>query len=255
MSEHRPTSPDRASGNLANPHTNRQVDRQIARDADALRTASRQELPSFTHFAQRLRANDITHSGRAARRALDTSTVKHTRTNEYRPKTTIGESSMTHTKQRKMWLRIAALAFVFSMVGVVFATTGTDWITFWVETDGKSDEQIETEIEDQLVEGGMVNPSVDVNRNGNHTRVKIDGEQGGKQIRLVKKEVGGNPGVIQMQHEMLDTEREPGMTDEQLEQKILAQLQARGMTDATVEVNGDEIRVKVEQEVEEEAEE
>lgn len=153
-------------------------------------------------------------------------------------------------KNRSLYLKLAAVAFVLTIAGAVFATTQGGVISFWVDGENMTDDEVENEIEQQLLEGGMQDPNVEVRRNGNKTTVKVDGTQGDRQIRLVKKEKGGDSSVIQMHHEPLDTEREPGMTDDQLADKIRAQLTARGMTNANVHVNGDEIRVRVKQEVE-----
>ena len=214
MSNDKAASPTRPQDGVA---------RALERDTDNLRAATARALPPLSALAQQM--------------------------NEKRSHASRGEREMKSKKNRSMWLKLAAVAFVLTVAGAVFATTQTGVISFWVDTEGKTDEQIETEIEDQLVQGGMQNPAVEVDRDGQETTVDIAGNQDGRQIRLIKKEEGGDPSVIQMQHQPLDTERDPGMTDEQLKAKIEAQLQARGMN-GEVEVNGNEIRIRATKEVE-----
>jgi hypothetical protein len=197
----------------------------IARDMEALRVKSAAHLPPLSALAHHL--------------------------NEFRaPEKNRGETNVkSNNKNRKMWLRLAAVAFVITVAGAVFATTQSGAISFWVDTDGKTDKQVEDEIVEQLEESGVEDPKVKFKRDDDGTEVRIKGTRGDHKFKLIRKEEGGDGTVVQMHHEPMDTEREPGMTDDELRDKILAQMEARGMT-GDVEIDGDKIRIRAEMEQE-----
>lgn len=159
---------------------------------------------------------------------------------------------MTANKRTNRWLRLGVAVAVLAMTGAVFAATQGSLFSIWVDTDGMSEEQVEDEIRDQLVDEGVDPSRVRFNRRGNGTsRLDIAGTKGDREFRLVRKEVraGGDDDdapstVIQMEPPQLDTEREPGMSDEQLEAKIRAQIEQLGL-EGRVKVNGDDVEVRI----------
>ena len=218
MTQARPDDPETALAPLAA----RDADELLARDMEALRTESARHLPRLSALATHL--------------------------NEFRSSEHRGETPV-NKKNRKMWLRLAAVAFVITVAGAVFATTQTGVISFWVDTEGKTDKQVEDEITEQLEAGGLEEPKVKFKRDDDGTEVRIQASQGERKFKLVRKEEGGDQTVVEMHHEPLDTEREPGMTDDELKAKILEQLEARGMT-GEVEVHGDKIQIRATREEE-----
>jgi hypothetical protein len=111
-----------------------------------------------------------------------------------------------------------------------------------VDTDGKTDAQVEQEITDQLQAAGWTPVEVRVQRDGDGTTVQVGADDGdGRHIQIVRKAPDGTP--VQVQAGDIDDTREPGMTDEQLREKILKQFEARGMQ-ADVTVDGDRIEIR-----------
>ncbi len=151
---------------------------------------------------------------------------------------------------RKRWLRVAITVAVLTVAGAVFAATTTGLISVSVDTEGKTDEQVESEIHDQLVNDGVQQPSVEFQRSGDETSVNIEGEKDGKQLRIVQEHRGGDgSGVVTIQPPALDTTREPGMTDAELAAKIQAQMDELGL-DGEVTVEDGEVRVMARKRVE-----
>ena len=141
---------------------------------------------------------------------------------------------------------------VLAVTGVVFAATQGSLFSIWVDTEGKTDEQVEDEIRDQLADDGVEDPEVRFDRHGNSSRLEIEGSRGGEEFHVVRKRVGGHghdDKVIQMEAPRIDTEREPGMTDDELEAKIRAQLEELGL-DGHVKVKGDNVEVRVKKKIE-----
>jgi hypothetical protein len=127
--------------------------------------------------------------------------------------------------------------------GSVYAMAQEKLFAIDVELDGKTDEQVEAEIRDQLAQAGWTPTAVEVRREPDGTRADVSASDGsGRQIRLVRKG-GDDGGRLRMEEPELDTARDPGMTDDQLRDKIVRQLQARGL-DADVTVEGDRVLVR-----------
>ncbi len=129
--------------------------------------------------------------------------------------------------------------------GNVYAMVRDRIIVIDVDTEGKTDEEVEDEIRAQLLDEGVAEPSVKYHSDADETVLRVEGEHEGKAFKLVQKQVGGerDPNV-RMEIGWLDTSREEGMTDEQLEAKIRGQLEARGLR-GDVKVHGDDVRVRV----------
>jgi hypothetical protein len=128
--------------------------------------------------------------------------------------------------------------------GRVYAMALDKLIDIRVDTGGKTDSQVETEIRDQLTRSGMTPDSVQFQRTGDEASADISAHDDEHTLRLVRHQKGG-PSELVMEAGDLDTERTPGMTDDQLRDKIQRQLAARGLT-ATVIVHGDQIQIRAE---------
>jgi hypothetical protein len=114
-----------------------------------------------------------------------------------------------------------------------------------VDAQGKSDAEVEAEIRTQLEQQGWNAGSVTIRRGDGVTAVEVGADRDGHHIQVLEKSTGPDADHVQIAPEPLDTTREPGMTDEQLRQKILAQLRARGM-DGDVIVQGDLVQIRAE---------
>jgi hypothetical protein len=132
--------------------------------------------------------------------------------------------------------------------GSVYAMALDQVIQIRVDFTGKSDEQIAAEVRAQLEQAGITTDEVRFSREGDESELEVSGKDGDRQLRLVQRRKGGEGG-IQFDIGGIDDKREPGMTDEQLREKIERQLQERGLT-GQVEVNGGEVRIKVQKQVE-----
>lgn len=129
--------------------------------------------------------------------------------------------------------------------GNVYAMVRDRIIVIDVDTEGKTDQEVEDEIRAQLLDEGVSDPDVKYHSDGAKTVVRVQGEHEGKSFDLVRKTLGDErePGV-RMEIGWPDIARDEGMTDEELEQKILRQLEERGLS-GEVDIQGGEVRVKV----------
>lgn len=125
--------------------------------------------------------------------------------------------------------------------GALYAMASDKLLHVDVRTGGRTDAEIEKEVRAQIEQSGWAPDGVTVQRDGEATVVAIDANDGeGRVVSLVGK---GDRGRVTMRAGDLDDRREPGMTDEQLRQKILRQLEARGMV-GEVTVVGDRIDIR-----------
>lgn len=131
--------------------------------------------------------------------------------------------------------------------GRVYAMALDKLIDIRIDTAGKTDSQVETEIRDQLTRSGMTPDSVQFQRTSDEEQTEIKAHDGDRELHIVRRQRGG-PSELHIQAGGLDTERTPGMTDAELRDKIAAQLAARGLT-ATVTVSGDEVQIRAEKAV------
>jgi len=112
-----------------------------------------------------------------------------------------------------------------------------------VALEGKTDEEAAAEIRLQLVEQGWTPTDVNVSRDA-ETIVHLSAEdEAGRQLRFLQRRLGAQPDHITIEQEPIDQSREPGMTDAQLREKIVAQLRERGL-EGDVTVEGDRVLVR-----------
>jgi hypothetical protein len=112
--------------------------------------------------------------------------------------------------------------------GSVYAMAEEKLLHVDIDMQGKTDAQVEDEITAQLAAAGWTAGDVQVQRSGDKSSISIEADnedENGHHIMFVTK--GGD----HVQVDSLDIQPEPGMTDEQLRQKILDQMKTRGMTD------------------------
>lgn len=135
--------------------------------------------------------------------------------------------------------------------GSVYAMAKDKILHIDVALDGKSDAQIEAEVRDQLSAAGWVPGAIAVEQNGDEKTVKFEAEDGSRRIGVESTRIGDGPGGdLHVTVGDIDDTREPGMTDEQLRQKILRQLKDRGMEKADVIVDGKRIEIRAQRSVE-----
>lgn len=139
--------------------------------------------------------------------------------------------------------RVSAITETVS--GNVYAMVRDRIIVIDVDTEGKTDQEVEDEIRAQLLDEGVAEPDVKYHSDGDKTVVRVQGEREGKSFDLVHKTLGDErEPSVRMEIGWPDISRDEGMTDEEFEQKILRQLAERGM-DGEIEIQGDDVRVKV----------
>jgi hypothetical protein len=129
--------------------------------------------------------------------------------------------------------------------GSVYAMAKEKLFHVNVDMAGKTDAEVEAEIRAQIAQQGWAPGEVEVERGDGTSTVSVGATDGEHQIKMVEKQVGQAADHVDLQPEPIDDTREPGMTDEELRQKILGQLEARGL-DAEVTVDGDKIRIRAE---------
>jgi hypothetical protein len=128
--------------------------------------------------------------------------------------------------------------------GPVFAMANEKLLHIHVDFGGKTDEEVANDIRDQLSQAGWSAGDVQVQRSSDGSSVEISADDGqGRHVQVVRKAQGGSEAKMDLEVGGIDDAREPGMTDAQLKDKILKQLQARGL-DADVQVDGDRIEIR-----------
>ena len=154
---------------------------------------------------------------------------------------------------RKTGATVAVAARTERVWGSVYAMAKDKLLDVHVDlSDGKTDAQVADDIRNQLAAGGWTADDVQVQRSSDGSSVTIDAHDNGRVMKVVRKAQGGSEKTMDFQVGGIDDEREPGMTDAQLRDKILNQLKARGL-DGDVVVDGAriEIRAKKSMEVDE----
>lgn len=126
--------------------------------------------------------------------------------------------------------------------GRVYAMALDKLISIRVDTAGKSDAEVTTEIKSQLESSGIHGADVTFERHGDEAQMQIAADVDGRQVQVMRQTKGG-PSQIDVDIGGIDDTRDPGMTDDQLRDKIVRQLQARGL-DPTVTVTGDHIEIR-----------
>ncbi len=135
--------------------------------------------------------------------------------------------------------------------GSVYAMAKDKLLDVHVDLDGKTDAQVADDIRAQLAAGGWSADDVQVQRGGDSSTVQIEASDGaGRHMKVVRKAMGGSEKNMDFQLGGIDDEREPGMTDAQLRDKILKQLQARGL-DGVVTVDGDHLEIRAKRTIDE----
>lgn len=155
-------------------------------------------------------------------------------------------SSQTEAERRARSIAQAAHGTATSVTphselvwGSVYAMAAAKVFKVHVDTEGKSDAEVEAEVRAQLAEQGWLTGEVQVSRA--EGTVSIQATDGPRHIRI-KRPL--DEGRVDVEPEPIDDRREPGMTDDGLRDKILRQLRARGMKDAEVIVEGGRIQIR-----------
>lgn len=132
--------------------------------------------------------------------------------------------------------------------GSVYAMAKDKLVHIHVDLDGKSDEEVASEVRAQLADSGWTADDVQLRHNDEGSTLEISGSDGqGRQIKLLRKAEGGKELKMDVEVGGIDDSREPGMTDAQLRDKILGQLKARGL-DGDVQVDGGKIMIRANRE-------
>jgi len=154
---------------------------------------------------------------------------------------------------RKHGAQVAIAPRTERVWGSVYAMAKDKLLDVHVDlSDGKSDAQVADDIRNQLAAGGWTTDDVQVQRSAYGSEVTIDAHDGagsGRVMKVVRKAQGGTEQNLDFQVGGIDDEREPGMTDGQLRDKILNQLKARGL-DGDVVVDGGRIEIRAKRSME-----
>lgn len=131
--------------------------------------------------------------------------------------------------------------------GSVYAMAEEKWLQVDIDLAGKSDAEVQDEITSQLAAEGWATDEVSVQRNGDSTDVQITAngvDDDGTEMRVVSQsKTEGAAAADRLEIRGFDIRRTPGMTDAELKQKILDEMQARGVT-GSVTVDGGKVRIE-----------
>ncbi len=136
--------------------------------------------------------------------------------------------------------------------GRVYAMAKEKLLDIHLDLDGKSDAEVADELRGQLEAAGWTPDDVQVQLGDDQTRVRFSADDGaGRKTVVVREAKGGKERKMDLEVGGIDDTREPGMTDAQLRDKILKQLEARGLK-GEVTVEGKRIEIRAERTKEEE---
>jgi hypothetical protein len=127
--------------------------------------------------------------------------------------------------------------------GRVYAMALDKLIRIHVDTTGKTDTQVADEIRNQLESSGVHSPTVSFERKDGTSQMQISADVEGRQVKVVRHTKDDSHPTVDVEIGGIDDHRDPGMTDDQLRDKIKRQLEARGLT-ADVTVVGDRIEIR-----------
>jgi hypothetical protein len=112
--------------------------------------------------------------------------------------------------------------------GNVYAMAKDKILQVDVELDGKTDAEIEAQVRDQLSAAGWTPSAVEVEQHDGGSTVRFGADDGaGRHIEALGQRSGDDKNGS-MEFPLPDITREPGMTDAELRNKILRQLQESG---------------------------
>jgi hypothetical protein len=138
---------------------------------------------------------------------------------------------------------VAVAARTQRVWGSVFAMAKEKLLHIEVTLAGKSEEEVAADIRAQLTAAGWNANEVQVERKDGESRVQFSADDGnGRKVQVVRHVTGGGDTKMDFDLAEIDQEREPGMTDAQLRDKILKQLEAHGMS-GDVKVDGANVEV------------
>jgi hypothetical protein len=129
--------------------------------------------------------------------------------------------------------------------GSVYAMAAEKLFHLDIDVEGKTQAQIEEEIKKQLTDQGWDIETIDVHGSDDGLGFSVTANSGDGQRHMEIKTQGGVPASLHLHLEGLDVRREPGMSDEQLKQKILDQMKTRGL-EGEVTVKDGQVQVRAE---------
>jgi hypothetical protein len=130
------------------------------------------------------------------------------------------------------------------MWGSVYAMARERLFRVDVALEGKTDAEVEDDIRTQLDRQGWAPEEVGVERTDGSTAVRLRAEDAAGRRLHLERRAPGSPSRLQLEPIELDDTREPGMSDEQLREKILRQLRERGF-DGDVRVDGEHVQIQM----------
>jgi hypothetical protein len=167
------------------------------------------------------------------------------------PAKNAGQAERRAAELRKSGAAVTVAARTERVWGSVYAMAKDKLLDVHVALDGRTDAQVADDIKAQLASGGWNADDVTVQRSADGSTVAIEAQDGnGRHMKVMRQASGGNEKSMDFQLGGIDDEREPGMTDAQLQEKIRKQLEARGL-DGDVTVEGGKIEIRAKRAVEE----
>lgn len=135
------------------------------------------------------------------------------------------------------------------VTGNVYAAARWRIVGLEVRRSGRSPAEVEQDLRAQLAAAGYEDPQVSVELAPDQTSIRIESttDQGSGSRQLVRRMVRrGDGGDFNVQMKDLDYQPEPGMTDEEIRQDILRELDSQGIHDAEVTVENGRIEIRAE---------
>jgi len=133
--------------------------------------------------------------------------------------------------------------------GNVYAQASARWREIRVQTQGRSEAEIERDVAAQLQQLGFKNPEVTFKRSGTGNQFDMKAQNGDEHIVTHIQRKGEKGAEEPVTVGLPDFSHLKGMTDEQIKAEIERELKARGIENPTVIVQGGKVEVKAEKKV------
>jgi hypothetical protein len=139
------------------------------------------------------------------------------------------------------------------VTGNVYAQVTNRWRDLRVETQGRSEAEIEQEIHAQLEQMGFLNREVTFRREGDRTRLGIRAGNPDNQLetKIERKIMGGGGQEPPIEVMLPDCTDLRGLPDDQVKAEVERRLRERGI-EAEVRVEKGQVEIKAKKEVREE---
>jgi hypothetical protein len=132
------------------------------------------------------------------------------------------------------------------VIGNVYAQASARWREIRVETQGRSESDVQRDVAAQLQQLGFKDPQVTFRRDASQTELGFQANNGGEHVVVQRRVQGADGKEPPVEVGLPDFSHLKGLPDDQIKAEIERELKARGIENPTVIVKGGKVEVKAE---------